>query len=155
MFKMGHGDSTNLEISWKHILKFALLAASTFLCLLLALHWFRIHYVIRVRVGSYAYVTVKFILHNSSNKRNSYATSCNRSVIRGLAMREQKEFAQAASMHHHKDIIQKNVGLNMTLRRKEHEERLLRSIWQPANYRKTYYRTEPPPSLIIIQLFLL
>lgn len=70
-------------------------------------------------------------------------------------MREQKEFAQAASMHHHKDIIQKNVGLSVTLRRKEHEERLLRSIWQPANYLKMHYRTEPLPSLIIIQLFLL
>lgn len=52
---MGHRETRNLEISWKHVLKFALFPASTFLGLFLALHWFRIHYVIRVRVGSYTY----------------------------------------------------------------------------------------------------
>lgn len=68
---MEQGHSTNLEISWKHILKFALLTASAFLGLLLALHWFRIHYVIRVRVGSYAYITMKFIFHNPQIKETA------------------------------------------------------------------------------------
>lgn len=56
-------------------------------------------------------------------------------------------------MHHHNDIHQKDAGRNMTSRRKEQEERLLWSVWQPAIYLKVYYRTELPPSLIILQLF--
>lgn len=60
-FKIEH---TNLEISWKHVLKFAFLSPTSLLGLLLTIHWFRIHYIIPVRVGSYTYTNMKFSLRN-------------------------------------------------------------------------------------------
>lgn len=50
----------NLKISWKHVLQFALFPAPTFLGLFFTLHWFRVHYVIRVRVWSYTQKTILF-----------------------------------------------------------------------------------------------
>lgn len=62
--KHGAERRKNLKIGWKHVLKFAFLPSPAFLGLFLALHWFRIHYVICVRVRSYAYITMQFSIPN-------------------------------------------------------------------------------------------
>lgn len=48
-------------------------------------------------------------------------------------MRKKKGFAQAAPLRHHSGLIQKNARLNMTLRRRDHKQRLpMVNSWQTA-----------------------
>lgn len=53
---------TNLEVSWKHVLKFTFLPAPALLCLFLTLSWFRIHNVICVRMRSYTFIVMEYSL---------------------------------------------------------------------------------------------
>lgn len=76
--------------------------------------------------------------------KHSHAASCNRSMMRGHAMRKKKGFVQAAPLRHHSGLIQKNARLNMTLGRRDHKQRLLWSIAgkQPMHLVKSWTPTQ-------------